>query len=61
MSALGGQPVILGAGAAGLMAALALTQPVVVLCAGALENTAASAWAQGGIAAAVGPDDDPAR
>jgi L-aspartate oxidase len=57
MSALDGQPVIIGAGAAGLMAALAFTQPVVVLCAGALENTAASAWAQGGIAAAIGPDD----
>ena len=57
MSALDHQPVIIGAGAAGLMAALAFTQPVVLLCAGALEATAASAWAQGGIAAAIGPDD----
>ena len=57
MSALDRQPVIIGAGAAGLMAALSFAQPVVVLCAGSLEASAASAWAQGGIAAAIGPDD----
>jgi L-aspartate oxidase len=60
MSALDFQPVIIGAGAAGLMAALTMSQPVVVLCAGALETSAASAWAQGGIAAATGPDDSTA-
>jgi L-aspartate oxidase len=57
MSALDGQPVIIGAGAAGLMAALSLDQPCIVLCAGTLQNGAASAWVQGGIAAAIGPDD----
>jgi L-aspartate oxidase len=51
-------PVIIGAGAAGLMAALCLApRPVTVLCAGALGIGAASGWAQGGIAAAVGADD----
>jgi L-aspartate oxidase len=57
MNALDGQPVIIGAGAAGLMAALCLPQPVVVLCAGTLGKGAASGWAQGGIAAAIGADD----
>jgi L-aspartate oxidase len=52
-------PVIIGAGAAGLMAALCMApRPVVLLCGGALGVETASGWAQGGVAAAVGPDDD---
>jgi L-aspartate oxidase len=52
------QPVIIGAGAAGLTAALCLApQPVIVLCNGPLGANAASGWAQGGIAAAIGSDD----
>jgi L-aspartate oxidase len=55
------RPVIIGSGAAGLTAALALAplRPV-LLTAGSLAGNAASAWAQGGIAAAIGPDDSPA-
>jgi L-aspartate oxidase len=59
MSTPHGQTVIIGAGAAGLMTALCLApRPVVVLCAGAFGTETASGLAQGGIAAAVGPDDD---
>lgn len=59
---IGGRPVIIGAGLAGLMTALCLSpQPVVVLSKASLGAEASSAWAQGGIAAAVGPDDDPAQ
>jgi L-aspartate oxidase len=51
-------PVIIGAGAAGLMTALCLApRRVTLLCGGALGTSAASAWAQGGIAAAIGADD----
>ncbi|MBV8613171.1 MAG: L-aspartate oxidase [Acetobacteraceae bacterium] len=58
---IGGRPVIIGAGLAGLTAALRLApEPVVVLSKAPLGTEAASAWAQGGIAAAVGPDDDSA-
>jgi L-aspartate oxidase len=55
------RPVIIGSGAAGLTAALALAplRPI-LLTAGRLAGGAASAWAQGGIAAAIGPDDSPA-
>jgi L-aspartate oxidase len=61
MTPLDNRPVIIGAGAAGLMAALCLApRPVTVLCAGKLGTNAASFWAQGGIAAAIGPDDSPA-
>jgi L-aspartate oxidase len=50
--------VIIGAGAAGLTAAFCLSpHPVTLLCAGRLGHGAASAWAQGGIAAAIGADD----
>jgi L-aspartate oxidase len=53
--------VIVGGGIAGLMTALRLApMPVVVLAKAALQTEASSAWAQGGMAAAVGPDDDPA-
>src|SRR5262245_30433359 len=59
--ALAGRPVILGAGLAGLLTALHLApEPVVVLAKAPLTSGAASAWAQGGSAAAVGADDDPA-
>jgi L-aspartate oxidase len=55
------QPIVIGAGLAGLMTALHLApQPVIVLARAPLGSGAASAWAQGGIAAAVGPDDAPA-
>jgi L-aspartate oxidase len=56
-----GQPIVIGAGLAGLMAALHLSpEPVIVLAKAPLGRGAASAWAQGGIAAAVGAGDDPA-
>src|SRR5260221_597505 len=56
-----GQPIIVGAGLAGLMTALHLApQPVVVLTKASLGAEAASGWAQGGIAAALGADDDAA-
>src|SRR5258708_24173284 len=57
-----GQPIIVGAGLAGLMTALHLApQPVIVLTKASLGAEAASGWAQGGIAAALGADDDAAR
>jgi len=52
--------VIVGAGIAGLMAALKLAPvPVTVLCKRRLGSGAATDWAQGGIAAALGADDSP--
>src|SRR5271170_680532 len=52
------KPVIIGAGLAGLTAALQLApQPVTVISAAPLGEQAASAWAQGGLSAAIGPDD----
>ncbi|MEE3501531.1 L-aspartate oxidase [Acidiphilium acidophilum] len=49
---------IIGAGIAGLTAALAMApEPVTILTAGTLEHGAASLWSQGGIAAATLPDD----
>jgi L-aspartate oxidase len=60
-SELAGCPVIIGGGLAGLMTALRLApQPVILLAKVPLTEGAASAWAQGGIAAAVGEDDRPA-
>jgi L-aspartate oxidase len=54
-------PVIIGAGLAGLTAAIELSPlPCVVLSAGAVSTGTSTGWAQGGVAAAVGPDDDPA-
>jgi L-aspartate oxidase len=58
--ALAGQPIIVGGGLAGLLTALHLApEPVVILAKAPLASGAASAWAQGGIAAAVGADDAP--
>lgn len=56
---LEGRPVIVGAGIAGLAAALFLAPEPVVLVARALPGgDGSSPLAQGGIAACVGPDDD---
>ncbi|HEX9882176.1 MAG TPA: L-aspartate oxidase [Hyphomicrobium sp.] len=56
-----GDVVIVGGGLAGLFTALKLApMHVTVLAAAPLGQGAASGWAQGGIAAAVGPDDSPA-
>src|SRR6185312_16605176 len=50
---------ILGAGIAGLFAALKLAPfPCLILAGSRPGRSGASAWAQGGIAAALGPDDD---
>jgi L-aspartate oxidase len=55
-----GCPVIIGGGIAGLMIALHLApEPVVVLSKAPLGAEASSAWSQGGVAAAIGADDDP--
>ena len=52
--------VVVGAGIAGLMAALKLApMPVTVLSKRRLGSGAATDWAQGGIAAALGADDSP--
>ena len=51
---------VVGAGIAGLMAALKLSpMRVTVLCKTRLGKGAATDWAQGGIAAAIGKDDSP--
>jgi L-aspartate oxidase len=55
-----GCPVIIGGGLAGLMIALHLApEPVVVLSKAPLGAEASSAWSQGGVAAAIGDDDNP--
>jgi L-aspartate oxidase len=52
--------VIVGAGLAGLWAAIQLApRSVVLLTGGARHRSSSSSWAQGGIAAALGNDDDP--
>lgn len=52
--------VVVGSGIAGLATALSLAPlPVTVVTQAALASEAATAWAQGGIAAALGPDDAP--
>jgi L-aspartate oxidase len=58
---LNGRAVVVGGGLAGLSTALRLAEhePVVILTAAPLGEQAASAWAQGGVAAAVGLDDAP--
>ena len=53
---------VLGAGLAGLSAALALApRRALVLTPAPLLDGCSSAWAQGGVAAALSPDDDPER
>jgi L-aspartate oxidase len=53
--------VVVGAGIAGLATALSLAPaPVTVVTQAKLAMEASTAWAQGGIAAALGPDDSPA-
>jgi L-aspartate oxidase len=53
--------VVIGAGLAGLFLALKLApRPVTVLSPAPLGQAAASAWAQGGLAAALAPEDAPA-
>lgn len=60
--ALRGRVVVVGAGIAGLMTALELApRPVVVLSKGPLGAEGSTLWAQGGLAAAVGAGDSPAR
>lgn len=55
------RPVIIGGGIAGLLTALHLApEPVLLLSRAPLGIEASSAWAQGGLAAAMGDDDDPA-
>jgi L-aspartate oxidase len=57
----GNRVVIVGGGIAGLVAALTLApRPVTVVVSGRIGSDAATAWAQGGIAAALGGDDSPA-
>ncbi|MDQ2872474.1 MAG: L-aspartate oxidase [Candidatus Eremiobacteraeota bacterium] len=54
------EAIVVGGGIAGLMAALKLApMRVIVLCKTKLGSGAATDWAQGGIAAAVGADDSP--
>jgi L-aspartate oxidase len=54
--------VVVGSGIAGLWTALhAAPLPVVVLAGNALGSESSTAWAQGGIAAALGPDDSPSQ
>lgn len=54
-------PLIIGGGLAGLSAALsAAPRPVLVATPAPLLEACASAWAQGGVAAALGPGDTPA-
>ncbi|QGU21075.1 L-aspartate oxidase [Mesorhizobium qingshengii] len=58
---LAGRPVIIGGGIAGLMTALHLApEPVLLLARTPLAADASSTWAQGGLAASLGDDDDPA-
>ncbi|MDN3624534.1 L-aspartate oxidase [Methylobacterium isbiliense] len=53
--------IVVGAGVAGLATALRLAPlPVTLVSTAALGEGTATAWAQGGIAAALGADDDPA-
>lgn len=52
--------IVVGAGVAGLCTALAAApRRVLLVCRGKPGSDGSSAWAQGGIAAAVGPGDDP--
>ena len=56
-----GPALVVGAGLAGLFAALTFkVRPVTILAGSPIGSGASSAWAQGGIAAAMGGDDSPA-
>ncbi|MER8417593.1 L-aspartate oxidase [Mesorhizobium sp. M1329] len=58
---LAGRSVIIGGGIAGLVTALHLAhEPVLLLSRSPLGADASSAWAQGGLAASLGDDDEPA-
>jgi L-aspartate oxidase len=58
--ALWGRPVVIGGGVAGAVAALTLSpMPTVLVDPVPVGREAASRWAQGGLAAAVGADDSP--
>ncbi|TIM50439.1 MAG: L-aspartate oxidase [Mesorhizobium sp.] len=55
-----GRPIVIGGGIAGLLTALHLApEPVLILSRTPLGYDASSAWAQGGLAASFGVDDDP--
>ncbi|MGA3302915.1 MAG: L-aspartate oxidase [Methylovirgula sp.] len=61
MKSIDQRPVIIGSGLAGLITALhCAPEPVVLLSKARLGAETSSILAQGGVAAAVGPDDDPA-
>lgn len=56
-----GRPIIIGGGIAGLLTALQLApEPVLLLSRTLLGADTSSTWAQGGLAASFGEDDDPA-
>jgi L-aspartate oxidase len=56
-----GPALVVGAGLAGLFAALQFkVRPVTILAGSPIGSNASSVWAQGGIAAAMGSDDSPA-
>ncbi len=62
LEGLHGRTAIIGGGIAGLTAALELApQPVVLITRAGLGQECSSAWAQGGIAAELGADGDPAQ
>lgn len=56
-----GHPVVLGSGLAGLTVARGLAGPCTIVTPASLGEGSASSWAQGGLAAAVGPGDTPAQ
>jgi L-aspartate oxidase len=61
LATLSGSPLIIGGGLAGLMTALRLApHPVVLLSKAPLGVEASTPWAQGGLAASLGDDDEPA-